>query len=79
MTTREQAILICDCAASTPPDPFLPVAYRHVARCLDVKSEKAILLACEAWNALWSSEGGDPWDRAMDAEAAQRLREGWTP
>ena len=68
---REDAALICDIAASSGTNtPYSEIA-PHLGLAL---YEGAHALAVNTWGDLSGT-----WDRAMDAEAAQLLREGYTP
>jgi hypothetical protein len=73
--TREEAIRICDVAASTPGDRR---TYEHIARTLGHDAlGKEYMLAVDAWSYVYRR--GVDWTPATDAEAAALLREGWCP
>jgi hypothetical protein len=80
--TAEQAALICDIAASggVGGDGYdgyrWSVAYVRIADGLSA-SEASLHLALNAYDCV-SGVCGE-WTRAVDAEAAQLIREGWRP
>lgn len=79
---RLDAILICDIAASGHGDT-MPIPYYDIIAAdlgLDEQArEQARGLAIAVWNRVWHESLYRAWTPAVDAEAAQLLREGWTP
>lgn len=89
---RELAILICDIAASgaqtDPASDFTRErSYHNIAVYLGLAlayepMPQPLRLALDCWEQVRKDELAElskrDWDRATDAEAAQRLREGWT-
>ncbi len=76
--TREDAILVCQVAASN--FGVAPQAYMVFLNCLDVEMA-AIALATDAWYEVHCRRGDipKPWTAETDAEAECLLREGWAP
>ena len=72
--TRQQAALICDVAASS--DSFH--GYGSITMAIDA-SPNALYLACAAYLYATSKARVDNGQNAHDAEAAQLIREGWSP
>lgn len=79
---REYAILICDIAASSRENsPW----YGQISLDLGLKDGHGSVdppeleLAFAAWDHIMTTIGSSEWSRAIDAESAQILREGWVP
>ena len=78
--TRQQAAWICDVAASGGvwTESWLTCVpyYSVIAASIGKVDAEATSLAMRAWG--FALKGGR-WTRAVDAEAAQLIREGWLP
>ena len=76
---REMAALICDISASAADREV----YANIAEDLGLMYDHpAVDLARSAWDSLWFRVGSPyhlEWTAALDAEAAQMVREGWNP
>ena len=73
---RDMAAVICDASASDGQRVYADI-YRMVGA-----TKPSLDLARAAWDALWSRAGSPyqlNWTPELDAEAAQLLRDGWSP